>query len=344
MDRRGFLGALASAPALKAEFMQATPTPLLRPRALKKGDTVALITPSTYVSDPDDLLMARRTVEYFGLRPKIGKNVGKRAGYLAGSIQERIDDIHSAFSDPEVKGVFCTRGGYGSAMLLDKIDFGLIRRNPKPFVGYSDITALHLGVNQKAGLVTFHGPVALSRFSEYTIEHFRRALFENKPLGLIKNPPDSHPIRPTHWTRVIRPGKASGPLAGGNLTLIATTMGTPWEIQTGGKILFLEDVGEQPYSMDRMLTQLRLAGKFRNIRGLLIGECADCGPRDYKPSFNSTFTLGEVLDNILGDLRVPVLSGMTIGHTADQVTLPIGVQAVLDADAGTLTVEEAATE
>ena len=325
-------------------IMQAGSAKVIRPRALRPGDTVGLITPSTYVTDPDRIELVRRTISHFGLHPKWGKNVGKREGYLGGSIRGRVDDIHAAFSDPEVKAVFCVRGGYGSAMLLDKIDFDLIRRNPKIFVGYSDITALHLGIHQRTGLVTFHGPTALSSFSDYTIGAFMRALFDPRPLGVLSNPPEKNQLRPNHLTRVLRPGTATGPLIGGNLTLISTTMGTPWEIDTSGRLLFIEDVDEQPYSMDRMLTQLRLAGKFRDIKGLIIGECSGCVPRDYKPSFESTFSLGEVLDNILGDLKVPVLTGMTIGHTEDQLTLPLGVNATLDAAAATLTIEESATE
>ncbi len=324
--------------------MQANTKTIIRPRALRPGDTVGLITPSTYVTDPDRLELVRRTIDYLGLKAKWGANVRKREGYLGGSIQARVDDLHTAFSDPEVKGVFCVRGGYGSAMLLDRIDFALIRRNPKIFLGYSDITALHLGIHQQTGLVTFHGPMTLARFSDYTLDCFKRALFDPKPLGLLGNPPEKSQFRPNHLTRVIRPGKATGALTGGNLTLISTTMGTPWEIDTAGRILFIEDVDEQPYSMDRMLTQLRLAGKFRDIKGLIIGECSGCVPREYKPSFESTFSLGEVLDNILGNLKVPVLTGMTIGHTEDQLTLPLGVSATLDTASATLTINEAATE
>ena len=149
-------------------------------------------------------------------------------------------------------------------------------------------------------------------------------------------------IRTKHHIRTLHPGRASGPLTGGNLSLISTTLGTPWEIQTRDRILFLEDVDEQPYSIDRMLTHLRLAGKFNDIRGLIIGECANCTPRDYKPSFESTFSLGEVLDNILGDLKVPTFHGLTVGHTDDQLTLPLGVRASMDATEGTLTIEESA--
>lgn len=323
--------------------MESAPV-FLKPRPLTPGDTVALITPATYVSSPDALQLARRTVEFLGLKWKTGRNLGKRNGYLGGSVDERVTDLHEAFLDPEVKAIFCTRGGYGSAMLLDRIDFELIRKHPKIFLGYSDITALHLGIHQKSKIITFHGPMALSDFPDYTLEHFKRAIFDPRPLGVLSNPPEGRVIRPKHPTRTLHGGKGTGALTGGNLTLIATTMGTPWEIQTDGKVLFLEDVGEEPYSMDRMLTQLRLAGKFRNIRGLILGECLGCRPREFQPGFESNFSLGEVYDNILGDLKVPIFAGLTIGHTDDQLTLPLGVQASLDADAGTLTIEEEALD
>src|SRR5216684_1445219 len=288
LSRRHFLAGSLSAVA----FAQNSVSELIRPRALRPGSTVGLITPSTYVSDPDRLAMAERTLKYFDLKPKFGKNVRKRNGYLGGSIDERLDDLHSMFADTSVDAVFAIRGGYGSAQLLDRIDYDLLRKNPKIFLGYSDITAMHLAIQKRAGLVTFHGPVALSDFSQYTQKHFRRALFETAPLGAVTNPPESNPLRPSHTLRTIRGGKARGPLVGGNLTLISTTMGTPFEIDTRGRILLLEDIDEQPYSIDRMLTQLRLAGKLASAAGLVFGECYLCRPRDYKPSFDSTFTFG----------------------------------------------------
>ena len=317
---------------------------IIKPQALQPGDTVGLITPATYVSDPDALATADRTIRFFGLKPKFGANVRKRDGYLAGTVAHRLEDLHAMFADPEVKGVFTIRGGYGSPHLLDRIDYDVIRRNPKVFVGYSDITAMHLAIHKRTGLVTFHGPVPLSGFTDYTVEHFRRALFDPRPLGPLTNPQESNQLRPRHTLRTIRPGVARGRLIGGNLSLIAATMGTPFKIDTRGAILFIEDVGEQPYQIDRMLTNLRLAGKLQAAAGIVFGECSDCMPREYKPSFASTLSLGEVLDEILGRLQVPVLSGLTIGHTADQLTLPIGVTATLDADKGQLTIEEAATK
>ncbi len=315
--------------------------PLIRPKALRPGDTVGLITPSSFVSDPDRLLLASKTMEYFGLRLKWGKNVGRQAGYLGGSIDERLDDLHRMFRDPDVRGVFAVRGGYGSEQLLDRIDYDLIRRNPKIFLGYSDITALHLAIQKRAGLVTFHGPVVLSGFTPYTENSFRRALFSTEPLGALTNPAELNALRPAHLLRKVRAGKARGRLIGGNLTLISTLMGTPFEIDTRDSILFLEDVGEEPYRIDRMLTQLRLAGKFDSVAGVIFGECRECGPREFQPSFTSTYSLGEIIDRILAPLPVPVLSGLTIGHTDDQLTLPLGISSMLDADKGELVIEEA---
>ena len=344
MNRRTFARTLAAS-ALAAPFVKAQQqsAPLIHPKALRPGDTIALITPSTHVSDPDRLQTVIRTVEYFGLKPKLGRNVGKKWGYAGGTIDERIDDLHTAFTDPEMKGVFCIRGGYAAGQLLDRIDYPLIQRNPKVFIGYSDITALHLAIHKFTGLITFHGPVTTSAFTDYTQDCYKRALFGAKPLGALTNPKETNTLRPAHHLRTIRPGKAQGKLIGGNMSLICATMGTPYEIDTRGKILFIEDVDEQPYSLDRMLTQLRLAGKLQQAAGIIWGECSDCGPKDWKPSFTEgNFSVGEVVDNILGSLKVPVVAGLTIGHTADQLTLPLGVNATLDAGTGTLTIDEAA--
>ena len=347
MKRRNFLtGAgttLVSLP-LAATIRGGTPAQdnLIRPRALRAGDVVGLVTPATEVPDPDRLALAEHTIKYLGLRVRRGRNVGRRWGTYRESVETRLDDLHAMFRDREVRGVFAIRGGYGSAHLLDRLDYDLIRRNPKVFVGYSDITAMHLAIHRHARLVTFHGPVVLSRFTDYTQQHFRKMLFEAAPPGRLANPPESNELRPAHAIRTIRPGAATGQLVGGNLSLIVSTLGTPYEIDTRGKILFLEDVEEQAYSIDRMLTQLRLAGKLKDAAGIIWGECDACGARDYKPSTVLPFTVGEVVDNLLGTLQVPVLSGLTIGHTNDQLTLPLGIAATLDATAGTLDIKEAA--
>ena len=339
MNRRNFLGSVGA--GIAASTTQAQTPALLKPRKLKPGATIGLITPATPTTDPDTLAKAERALKFFGFKVKVGKNVGWRAGYFGSSPEERLDDLHAMFRDTEVDAVFAMRGGYGSQQLLDRLDFDLIRRNPKVFLGYSDITALHLAINKHAGLVTFHGPNMLSEFTAYTQQQFRRAMFEAKPLGVLSNPPESNSIRPNHPTRTIRSGTATAPIIGGNLTLISTLMGTPYEIDCRGKILLLEDIGEEPYRMDRMLTQLRLAGKFKDAVGIVVGECVDCKPNEYKPSLGSNFSLGEVLDAMLKPLTIPVFYGLTFGHTDDQLTLPLGVLATMNADQGTLEIKEA---
>ncbi|MCA1630867.1 MAG: LD-carboxypeptidase [Acidobacteria bacterium] len=347
MNRRNFLRAsgaaalaLPLAPRL-ASAAQAGADKLIKPRALRAGDTVGVIAPGTAVPDPERLALVEPTLKFFGLRAKVGRYVAAGSGHVTRSVAERLDDLHAMFRDPEVKAVFCIRGGYGSMQLLDRVDYDLIRRNPKVFVGYSDITALHLAINRHAGLATFHGPIVLSSFTDYTQRSFRQALFDTRPAGKLTNPQESNQLRPEHPLRTVRTGTATGQLVGGNLSLVAALMGTPHEIETRGRILFIEDVGEEPYRIDRMLTQLRLAGKLDQAAGIVFGECSECAPNDYKPSFAWDYTLGEVLDQILGSTRVPVLSGLTIGHTADQLTLPLGVTATLNADEKTLELKEA---
>jgi muramoyltetrapeptide carboxypeptidase len=335
LNRRNFVAGAAAG----ALYGQSGETRLLRPRVLKAGNTAGIIAPSTAVFDPDLLAAAERTMRHFGLKLKWGKFIRQRSEYQA-SVRERVEDLHSMFRDPEVDAVFAIRGGYGSEHLLDSIDYDLIRSNPKVFVGYSDITALHLAIQRKAGLVTFHGPVALSGFNDFTQGYFKKALFETKPIGRVGNPVESNDLHPRHTLRTVRTGTARGRLIGGNLTLISTTMGTPYEIDTQGRILFIEDVGEEPYRIDRMLTQLRLAGKLDAAAGIVWGECEDCRPNDYKASTASIFTMGEIVDNILGNLKIPVLGGLTFGHTSDQVTLPEGALATLDASKQELIIEE----
>ena len=281
------------------------------------------------------------TAQMFGWKTKIGKQVGRREAKLGDSIPGRIEDLHAMFADPEVRGIICVRGGYGTPQLLDGIDYELIRKNPKMLLGYSDITGLHLAIHQKTGLVCFHGPTGLSPFTEFSQNWFQRAI-DNKPMGVVGNPTERNAFRPSHPLRTVKGGKARGRLIGGNLSLVACLMGTPHEPDVRGKIFFLEDIGEEPYRMDRMLQQLVLAGKFDQCAGVIIGECVDCGPRQFEPSITFNYTLGEVLDRVFAKVKVPVFHGLLIGHTADQITLPIGVLASMDADRKELIIEEAA--
>ncbi len=337
MNRRTFVSAIPAAAAAQSTSAQG----LLKAKALKPGDTVGMISPSTYVVDPTQLATMELTAQMFGWKTKVGKQVGKREAKPGDSVPARIADLHAMFADPEVKGIVCVRGGYGTPQLLDGLDYDLIRRNPKMLLGYSDITGLHLAIHQKTGLVTFHGPTGLSPFTDFSQNWFKRAI-DNKPMGVLGNPTERNSFRPAHPLRTIVGGKAKGRLIGGNLTLVSCLMGTPYEPDVRGKIFFLEDVGEEPYRIDRMLQQLALAGKFDQCAGIVIGECVDCGPRQFEPSITFNYTLGEVLDRVFAKVRVPVFHGLLIGHTADQITLPLGVMAAMDADRKELIIEESA--
>ncbi len=346
MDRRNLLktmGLMMAMPVIaRAAGDKNKAADIIKPAAIKEGDTVAIIAPGTAVSDPDDLLRAEEILKFLKLNFIYGKNTIKGSGYKSRSIKERVDDLHHAFADDSVKAVFCIRGGYGSGQLLDSIDYGLIRSNPKVFTGYSDITALHIAIGKYSGLITFHGPVLLSSFVPFTLNYYKKAVFSREPIGKIHNPNHNGSIRDPYPTRTINGGKAKGRLTGGNLTLVCSLMGTPYEIETEGKILCIEDVGEEPYRIDRMLTQLRLAGKLEKAAGIAFGRCVECGPKQFEPSTTWDYSLGEVLDNILGGLGIPVFYGLTFGHSANQATLPMGIEAEINADEGYLDVTEPA--
>jgi muramoyltetrapeptide carboxypeptidase len=275
------------------------------------------------------------------LKCKFGRNVRARRGYLAGTEAERLADLHAMFADPDVAAVFCVGGGYGTERLLDRIDYELIRKNPKILLGYSDITGLHLALGKKSRLVTFHGPVALSSLPEWTLAGLRKALFSAEPIGAVENPPEKDSLSPEFPRHTLSPGRARGRTVGGNLTLVSTTMGTPYEIDTKEKILLLEDTGEAPYRIDRMLVQLALAGKLADAAGIVWGTCTDCEPSN--SSFEINLSMSELLDDLLGGLGKPVLAGLVFGHTKEKATIPLGVEAELDAGARTFSIVEPAT-
>ena len=256
-----------------------------------------------------------------GYRLRVFPGVGEQAGYLAGSDDVRLNDLHAAFADPEVGTILCLRGGYGSPRLLDRIDFDLLKRNPKPFVGYSDITALHMAINRYAGFVTFHGPMLnadlLGGKQAPTEASFLNMLRGQVKAGSVLNHPVAYPLI------TLEPGIAQGPLVGGNLSMIAATMGTPYEIDTAGGILFIEDVNEPLYRIDRLLTHLRLAGKLEPLRGVLVGDVAGVEAE----------ALFRLLKQTFGGLQIPVLAGWRSGHCDPNLTLPLGALVRLDAGA-----------
>jgi muramoyltetrapeptide carboxypeptidase len=313
----------------------------IKPPLLKKGDRIGIIAPASYVESPEDVNIAKEIIEWLGFTPIISKNILNQYGYLAGKDEERAEDVNDMFRRTDINGIFCIRGGYGTMRILSLIDYDSIRKNPKVIIGYSDITALLLAIHKMTGLVTFHGPVALSTFSEYTMEYLRKALFSNQPIGKILMPKRNFNAVETE-NRLIKigTGKATGSLFGGNLSLYISLFSTPYDIEAGGKILFIEDVGEEPYRIDRMLTQLILSGKGKELSGIVIGKLTDVKPKDYKPSFNNNLSIEEILRTRLEPLKIPVIYGLMIGHIKDKITIPIGVMASIDGDTGEFVILE----
>lgn len=316
--------------------------PLLKPRRLAAGQTVGLIAPASTTEDDDAIRLAVETVASLGFRVKPGAHLFARHGYYAGRDDQRLADLHAMFADDSVDAIFVLRGGWGSSRLLPDLDFGLIRQHPKVLLGYSDITSLLNPITEHTGLVTFHGPISGQAFTPYTLAEWRRVLVEPLASVVIGAPPP-HESAPGQVERVNRlttlvGGRAQGRLVGGNLTLLTHLAGTPYFPDLTGAILFLEDIGEQVYRIDRMLTQLRLTGALTSVAGVVFGKFTNCLPAY---SSRRSLTLEEVLGEWSQAVGAPTLRGLMIGHVTDMTVVPLGCQAELDADAGTLTLLEA---
>lgn len=297
---------------------------VIKPPRLKKGDTIGIITPA---STPDNLERINEGVKYFerlGYRVILGKNVGKYYGYLAGTDEDRLEDLHSMFADKNVKAIFCARGGYGTIRLLDRINFNLIRKNPKIFVGYSDITALQLAIFRKTGLVTFSGPMAAVDFAgevnSFTEEVFWRMVTSTKPFGKFKNPEGERIC-------CLNKGKTKGILIGGNLSLVVSLIGTPYMPKLDKSILFLEEIEEKPYRIDRFFAQMKLAKIFDRVSGIILCNFTDCEETD--PSKKS-LTLNDVIGDYFEKLNKPVVYNLVYGHINPKNTIPIGIRASID--------------
>ena len=318
---------------------------VLRPDALRPGNVIGLITPASPSFEGNrSKIEAKLNLESLGFNVKFAKNILKKRGYLAGTVQERISDIHEMFADPEVKAIMAIRGGYGSAQLLPHLDYKLIKKNPKIFVGYSDVTSLLLGIHKKTDLVTFHGPMATSTFTDYTKKYFLDTLGKTEPVGLINSAQFSSGANPIDLVWSYNKGVGEGRLIGGNSTLLQTTIGTPYEFNTDEAILFIEEIGEEPYDLDRMLHHFKQAGKFDKCRGVFFDRLDSAKPANYEPAFNSTLSVEEIIEDVFKDFDFPVCVGFSIGHIKDKPTLPLGIKTRLDADKGKIFLLEAAVK
>jgi len=306
---------------------------VIRPPALGPGARIALVAPAGPLAEGAVDRAAER-VRGWGFEPVVGEHARERRGYLAGSDAQRAGDFNAALRDDSIDAIWCLRGGYGVMRILDALDWEALARRPRPVIGFSDNTALHLAI-RRHHVVSFHAPhPATVELNDFSADGVLRALTSPEPAGILPFPPGAPYAEP------IAGGVAEGPLVGGNLSLVAATLGTPYAVQAEGAILFLEEVGEAAYRIDRLLSQLRLAGVLSSVAGVALGafsEVPDEAEEHATP-------VDSVLRDRLGDLGVPVVSGLPFGHVDDNWTLPVGVRARLDAGEGTLELLESGVE
>jgi muramoyltetrapeptide carboxypeptidase len=318
---------------------------LIRPPRLSPGQTIGLVAPSAAPGEPEQIRIAIETIESLGFRVRRGAHLFDRDGYLAGSDAARAADLDAMFADDGVHAVWCVRGGYGASRLLPMLDYDRMRRSPKALIGFSDITALHMAIHTQAGVTSFHGPVAWRAFTPYTLGELERVLCAGIAPLRVGAPPVAEgrqgQVERVNRVTTLVPGRARGRLLGGNLCLMAHLTGTPYAPDLTGAILFLEDVDEPYYRIDRFLTQLWLSGGLARVAGVAFGKFTRCEP-------SAAFVQNRVLEDILAErcraLGLPAVAGLMIGHVDDQTTLPIGCLAELDADTGTLTLLEPGVE
>lgn len=344
--RRRFLQQSLVAPVVTAGVAaQALPnradaTPLRKPRRLRPGSVVGVVDPASATWDPMDVDVVVESLAALGLKAKLGAHLMDRRGYLAGRDEDRAADVMAMFTDPDVDAVHALRGGWGCARLLPHLDFDAIARNPKILLGYSDITALLLPVVARGGFVTFHGMNGASEWNRFNVDWFRRVLMQGEAVTMTNPRTTGDLLAPVEdRIRTITPGRAQGRLLGGNLTVLTTIIGSGLLPDFADAILFIEDVQEAPYRIDRMFMQLKLAGILDQVRAVVWGRCTKCSPGE--GSFGS-LTISDILDDYLKPLKVPAWEGAQIGHIARQFIVPLGVQAEVDAARGSIRLLEPA--
>jgi muramoyltetrapeptide carboxypeptidase len=326
------MGLTAATAATMRPARASSPGPIKPPR-LRRGDTVGLVNPSAAIFEREWIDVYREQLALLGLETRFGPHYFDRRGYLAGSDADRAADIDAFVRDPSIHAIFAS-GGWGAARILSRIDYDAIRRHPKIFLGYSDVTSLLLAIHQRTGLVTFHGPDELSSFA---LSHFDRVLMRGEAIALA-NPVAEQPVQLENRIRTITPGRARGRILGGNLSVLTTIIGSDYLPGWKGSILFVEDVRERIYRVDRMFTQLKLAGVLDEIAGFILGRCTECLPGEGYGSL----TLDEVIEDHIEPLGIPAWQGAMIGHIEDQYTIPIGVEVESDADKGVIRMLEPA--
>ena len=339
MDRRNFIfktGLAAASIPLLSSFITTneSPPPLFQnltlPKALKKGDTIGVIAPGGAIFNKSSIEKCKIKLDTVGLNIVAGKTLTTQHGYLSDTDENRAKEIMDMFTNPNIKGILAMRGGSGCARVLQFLDYDIIKQNCKPFIGMSDVTALLTAFYSKAEMTSFHGPVGYSTWTDFTRKYFTETLFDKKGTEMLA---------PAHSDfYAINKGVAQGELIGGNLTVFSQLVGTPYLPDMHGKLLFMEDINEEPYRIDRMLMQLKLAGILSEVNGIIIGECRKCDPEEPEKSLS----LKQVLQDHLSNLNIPVFYGAKFGHIKDKWTLPIGIKAEMNANIGSLKLLEPA--
>lgn len=341
--RRNFIKQLGAATVLSqlphATLSAPAPTTIIKPLRLKAGQTVGLISPAGVTYKTEDIEIVEETLDALGLKAKLGKHALNRYGYLAGSDEARAADVNTMFDDDSVDAVLCLRGGWGCNRILHLLDYDLIKKNPKIICGYSDITSLLLAIYARTGLVTFHGPVATSTWNKFTLDYFKKILFDGE-MVTMENPKSrgDNLAQTEDRIELITKGSTKGRLAGGNLSVLAAMVGSPYLPEWNNHIMFIEDTDESVYRVDRMLTQVKLAGILQKLAGFVFGKCTKCSAGE---GFGS-LTLEEVLRDHIAPLDIPAWYGSMIGHIEDKFTVPLGVEAEIDASTGTIRMLEPA--
>lgn len=332
---------LGAAPALAQPYAAQPRKAAVKPPRIQPGDTIGLMIPSSANWDPMNIDILLEALEVLGVKGKLGAHVHARRGYLAGRDEDRAADLNAMFKDPEVKAIHCVRGGWGAARLLPLLDFDAAARSPKILIGYSDVTALLLSLHARTGLVTFHGPNGSSEWNRTNVDWLQRVTWKGEAARFV-NPRDTEDtiVPSENRTRTITPGVARGRLLGGNLTVFTAILGSPYVPDFTDAILFLEDVEEAPYRIDRMFVQLKLAGILQKVKGVVWGTCSKCTPG---AGFGS-LTIPDVLDDHVKPLGVPAYYGAMFGHIDKQFTLPVGSEVEIDATAGTIRMLEPAVK
>jgi len=300
---------------------------MVKPKKLEKGDTIGIVSLASPPFGISDIMFAKKQLENMGFNVILSEYISEQYKYLAGEDDKRLQEFYRFLEDKSIKAIMSTRGGYGTGRFLRKLDFEKIKANPKIIIGYSDITSLLLAIYKKTGLVTFYGPMFTSEFASSDISYTKDKFIDT--LVNLKYPIEISGCN-SDKVYIFRDGYAEGELVGGCLSLIVSTLGTPYEIDTDGKILFFEDVGEAPYRIDAMLTHLINAGKFDKLAGLVIGEMIDCTPNRGFPM--GSFHWEEVILDRIKDFSFPVISGICFGHGKQKATIPIGTKARIDTE------------